>query len=139
VYFEGQGWVPIDNAPRPDIRLLFDEGGGSGPSLAGGLGEKAFQAVQVRIAARVSLQKMPNPKHAHRNHQKPKHLALRNGLVELRDNRQQGDGQSNELQEAGHRVHALHATIRRAFRQAVGWHALRSADTMKRQAAHRSQ
>jgi transglutaminase-like putative cysteine protease len=47
VYFEGQGWVPIDNAPRPDIKLLFDEGGGTGPLLSGGLGEKAFQAVQA--------------------------------------------------------------------------------------------
>jgi len=47
VYFEGQGWVPIDNAPRPDIKLLFDEGGGTGFLLQGGAGEKAFQAVQA--------------------------------------------------------------------------------------------
>jgi transglutaminase-like putative cysteine protease len=47
VYFEGQGWVPIDNAPRPDIKLRFDEGGGTGLLLQGGLGEKAFQAVRA--------------------------------------------------------------------------------------------
>lgn len=47
VYFEGQGWVPIDSAPRPDIKLLFDEGAGSGFLFQGGFGEKAFKAVQA--------------------------------------------------------------------------------------------
>jgi len=47
VYFEGQGWVPIDNAPRPDIKLLFDEGGGTGLRYQGGFGEQAFQAAQA--------------------------------------------------------------------------------------------
>lgn len=47
VYFEGQGWVPIDSAPRPDIKLLFDESGGTGFLFQGGFGEKAFKAVQA--------------------------------------------------------------------------------------------
>ena len=46
VYFEGQGWVPIDSAPRPDITLLFNTDSGVGYLFQGGFGEKAFKAVK---------------------------------------------------------------------------------------------
>lgn len=46
VFFEGQGWVPIDSAPRPDITLLFNTDSGVGYLFQGGFGEKAFQAAK---------------------------------------------------------------------------------------------
>jgi hypothetical protein len=47
VYFEDQGWVPIDSAPRPDITLLFNTDAGVGYLFQGGFGERAFQAVKA--------------------------------------------------------------------------------------------
>lgn len=47
VYFEDQGWVPIDSAPRPDITLLFNTEAGVGYLFQGGFGEQAFQAVKA--------------------------------------------------------------------------------------------
>jgi hypothetical protein len=47
VYFEDQGWVPIDSAPRPDITLLFNTDAGVGYLFQGGFGEQAFQAVKA--------------------------------------------------------------------------------------------
>ena len=47
VYFEDQGWVPVDSAPRPDITLLFDPDAGVGYLFGGGFGEEAYQAVKA--------------------------------------------------------------------------------------------
>jgi len=47
VYFEGQGWVPIDTAPRPDITLLFDDNAGVGYLFQQGFGEKTYSAVKA--------------------------------------------------------------------------------------------
>lgn len=47
VYFEGQGWVPIDSAPRPDITLLFNTESGVNYLFQGGFGEKAYKAVKA--------------------------------------------------------------------------------------------
>ncbi|MFQ6030261.1 MAG: transglutaminase family protein, partial [Dehalococcoidia bacterium] len=46
VYFEDQGWVPIDTAPRPDITLLFNDDTGVGYLFQQGFGEKAYSAVK---------------------------------------------------------------------------------------------
>ena len=47
VYFTGQGWVPVDSAPRPDITLLFNTDAGVGYLFGGGFGEEAYQAVKA--------------------------------------------------------------------------------------------
>ena len=47
VYFAGQGWVPVDSAPRPDITLLFNTNAGVGYLFGGGFGEEAYQAVKA--------------------------------------------------------------------------------------------
>ena len=47
VYFEDQGWVPVDSAPRPDITLLFNTDAGVGYLLGGGFGEGAYQAAKA--------------------------------------------------------------------------------------------
>ena len=58
VFFEGQGWVPIDSAPRPDITLLFNTNSGIGYLFQGGFGEKAFQAAKSTPSALAEA--MPN-------------------------------------------------------------------------------
>jgi transglutaminase-like putative cysteine protease len=47
VFFEDQGWVPIDSAPRPDITLLFNTESGVSYLFQGGFGEKAYRAVKA--------------------------------------------------------------------------------------------
>ena len=47
VFFEDQGWVPVDSAPRSDITLLYNTDAGVGYLFGGGFGEEAYQAAMA--------------------------------------------------------------------------------------------